>query len=53
MTSVLETEAKLSVVHQVKGINRAFLVKDLKVQGGCGKILKTDGVNFLVCLFFL
>ncbi|OQR73741.1 DNA-directed RNA polymerase I subunit RPA1-like, partial [Tropilaelaps mercedesae] len=46
MTSLVEEEAKSTVLHSVKGIQRAFLVKDNDDRSGCGKMLQTEGVNF-------
>ncbi|CAN8009938.1 unnamed protein product [Ixodes pacificus] len=46
-TSVVEEESAKAVFHSVPGISRAFLVKDTKDRSGCGKMLQTEGVNFV------
>ncbi|XP_064477096.1 DNA-directed RNA polymerase I subunit RPA1-like [Ornithodoros turicata] len=47
MTSLVEEEAKKAVLHAVPNITRAFMVKDTKDTSGCGKMLQTEGVNFV------
>lgn len=46
-TSLVEEESARAVFHSVPSIARAFLVKDTKDKSGCGKMLQTEGVNFV------
>ncbi|XP_075529481.1 RNA polymerase I subunit RpI1 isoform X2 [Dermacentor variabilis] len=46
-TSLVEEESAKAVFHSVPSITRAFLVKDTKDKSGCGKMLQTEGVNFV------
>lgn len=45
--SLVEEESAKAVFHAVPNITRAFLVKDTKDKSGCGKMLQTEGVNFV------
>lgn len=45
--SLVEEEAGKAVFHAVPNITRAFLVKDTDDRSGCGKMLRTEGVNFV------
>lgn len=45
--SMVEEESAKAIFHSVPNITRAFLVKDMKDKSGCGKMLQTEGVNFV------
>lgn len=52
MKSLLEEEISKANIHSVKDIKEAILVKNEDAKKGADLMIKTDGVNFLVCSQF-
>ena len=50
MKSLLEEVINKAIIHSVPNIKQALLVKNPDIRNGYNKIIKTDGVNFLVKL---
>lgn len=52
MKTLLEDEVGKALVHSVPNIKQALLVKNPDSTNSCKMMLKTNGVNFLVRIYF-